>query len=326
MNRKNPALILVPAAVAVALLALVLSRAGREDTPAPAVDTRTAAAATPRPAPTPFPTPAPTPEPTPTPEAIAAPARTLPQGFVKPDGTALEPLELSLDPDLFAELLAFYGSVEAMYERASEAERMDIINALQARGEVRDNIAGLLAMEDSTELRQYMLDRTEPKGFADLSINQLEYRDTELARILSTQPSTPMSYQELRARLDLSYMVAPEHALDFARKGFTDYDEDSPARIIAASTLLNLKQTGESVSDDEVQRASSHLMTSLSGGNFRNYDPDERMRAYSALYLNSDRDSVRRFYNDRLNEETDPRAVTTITLLLDQMDREAAEE
>lgn len=247
-----------------------------------------------------------------------------------PEASPEKPGELFLSDDEIAAAIRDKGGVAPVYLAASTSHREDIIDYLMSQDKLRDALPTLLPLENDSSLRAYMLERTIPKGYFDEAAppsasgpgSQIEPAteestappvDKDLEDLLDSPTSTPMNPEEWIARMDLALQTADAFGLQWARKARDEGPSDPGVQALASTTILNLAQSDPSVTADERSRAEQTLFDTLGAGSV---DPDQRIRAYYALYFAPDRNQARDFLDQRRSVETDPRARRTIEQLL----------
>lgn len=293
--------------------------------------------------------------------AVRPPATPAPPA-PEPDDADNPSDELFLSDDEIAAAIRKEGGAGPVYSAASASHRRDIIDYLMAEEQLRENLPALLPLEDDSVLRAYMLERTIPKGYFDAaaavpmgtdspvatgeagdspdaakaaagnpSIDDGPEAaasvtvDTELQALLDQTPSTPMEADEWLARLDLALMTDEAFGLAWARKARDEGPGDASVQALAASILLNLAQGDPAIGDDEQHRAqqtlTDSLATAVSAGSI---DPNQRIRAYYALYFAPLRVEARDFLTKQRALETDPHARQTLNQLLERWDKGGA--
>jgi hypothetical protein len=291
--------------------------------------------------------------------ATPRPPTAIPASAPEPGDADNPSEELFLSDDEIAAAIQEKGGVVPVYAGASASHRQDIIDYLMAEEQLRDNLPALLPLETDTALRAYMLERTIPKGYfddaksvpmgTDLAGGTGEASrspdtpetafdasavvddaseaasaaiDGELQALLDQTPSTPINADEWLARLDLALMTDDAFGLAWARKAREEASGDVSVQALAASILLNLAQGDSTITDDEQQRAQQILTDSLaSAGSAGTIDPNQRIRAYYALYFAPERVEARDFLTKQRALETDPRALQTLNQLLERWDQ-----
>ncbi len=223
-----------------------------------------------------------------------------------------------LDDIFIIQLIEEIG-VEETYKRLKPEHRFDMIEYFQHEDKLRDNLAFLLEQETDSELRAFMLERTDPKYlFEETEGDSTEDPiDTELVDLLNAPTNSEISDREWLVRLDLAMLTDAQLASELARESWEKYPDNVEVRFQAAETMLKLAQSLDSVSPIERARAEEILYQELSDpGQYEIINADLRIRGLHALYFATDKDRSRRFFQDQLERETDPRVRKVIETLL----------
>lgn len=214
-----------------------------------------------------------------------------------------------LNPDVVAQLLEKYGSYPELYRVLSEDQRQQLIDFLQLKNELRDHIGPILAMEENSDLRTFMLFRVMPNSFGiNGGGDLLDTTDRELISILDQPTLSDISPNEWIARMQLANLVDAKYALNWTRDAGTTYPEDLQVNVTAATLTMKIGATVDSVTTSERDNAEKYLTTSLLSEKANEIAPDDRISAYYSLFWSTDGSKSLDFYRQRLEQETDSKA------------------
>lgn len=225
------------------------------------------------------------------------------------------------DPETLARLVAEYGGIPELYKALSEEQRMSLIDSLNLTDTLRDHIAGILPLEQSTDIRSFMLFRVQPNTFGVSDDPQLqEDVDYELMAILDQPTASPIGADEFIARMDLGTFMDSEYGLNWVRSAAAAYPEEMNVSVKAAELTLKIGATVDSVSSQERQQAQNHLMETLLAKESEKLPATERVSAYMGLYWSEDKKAALDFFKERLPLETDSKAQGKLQELIQRLE------
>ncbi len=221
------------------------------------------------------------------------------------------------------------GGIVAAYTAAGTEDRQEIIDYLMGEDKLRDQLAALLPIETDSDVRAYMLERVEPKGYfgeipgtaapeqtpndSETTDEEEEKPDTELMALLDADPASPMNSAEWMARLQLAQMAGEEYGLKWVRKALAEGPDDPELRALASSLTITLASGLDSVTEQESGSAENYLREHLSD---EGLSADVKIQAYHALYFAKDREAAKAYLEQSVAREQDQRVVAVLRQLL----------
>lgn len=226
-----------------------------------------------------------------------------------------------VDPDTVEKLLEEYGTLANLYAALSDEKRLQLIDYMLLTNQMRDNLEELLAMEENSDIRAFMISRVFPSGSANVQNNLFGTKDMELVGILDKPTETPIGSNEWIARMKLANLVDQEYALKWAQDASLAHPDDPHVMARAATLTLKIGSSVDNVSASDIREAEDYLRNNLPVGQGQEITADERVSAYYALYFSEDRGNTLDFFNEIVQTETDQRAQGVLNELIGLLER-----
>ncbi|MGF1572658.1 MAG: hypothetical protein ACFCU1_06255 [Sumerlaeia bacterium] len=214
-----------------------------------------------------------------------------------------------MNPDMVSQLVDKYGSYAELYRLLNEEQRTILIDFLQFKNELRDHLGPILGMEESSDVRAFMLLRVQPNSIGISSRDDLlDTVDRDLIAIMDQPTLSAINELEWVSRMQLANQIDGEYALNWTRDAANAFPEDLETNFVANSLTLKIGASVDSVSINEREKAENYLKKSLLSEQAQEINPDDRIAAYYSLSWVDDKNKSLEFYRERVELESDPKA------------------
>lgn len=239
---------------------------------------------------------------------------------VLPEALSLEEENL-FDPQTVERLVDEFGSYAELYRALGDAQRQELIDFLNLKNELRDNIGELLEIEQNSDNRAFMLVRVLPDNtYGDDDENLFDTVDRDLINILDRPTETPIGDSEWIARMHLAQLTDQEYAMEWVRDASIAHPDNPGVNFIASTMTMKIGASIEGVSSGERLEAQQFLQDTLLGDQANSIPPDSRTSAYYGLYWADDKQATLNFYRERLNYEDNENARNTLLGLITRIE------
>jgi hypothetical protein len=274
------------------------------------------------------------------PDLIAPSQPSLPEAVESPSAHSTESISAKhlSRPELLAQLRAqldvmeeegVLGDGEALaalleqtalmdwYEAATPVQRMALIDMLMENGIVRDHVAALLPFEEDSQVRSFLLDRTDPRGlFDETESPEGPPTDQELADLLWDNRPENMDQPEWLSRMDLGGLIHDREGARWAQEALRQRPEDFAVAILAHILILGAEQSGNLPEAIAPGASREFLTQAIMGDQFLALHVSERSRTYMAIFGTMDAPTARLFLEEARHRETEESAQRLIDALL----------
>lgn len=226
-----------------------------------------------------------------------------------------------LDPDTLDRLLEEYGDYASIYALMNLEQRQELIDVLNLKDQLREQLGPLIAIEENSDMRAFMLVRVLPDmTIGDNDSDLFNTVDRDLLAILDRPTNTTIEGPEWIARMHLSNITDQGYALDWVRDASVAHPDNQEVNFVASSLTLKIGASIEGVTDRERAEAENYLKDTLLGDTSEQISPDDRTAAYYNLYWGENKEETLNFYREKLASETDPNAIRTLQGLIDRIE------